>query len=55
MLIFLNLVFFRIFPFATQFKATPPAKDKLVHLNQKYKVMKESGNYLIIFIENEDS
>ena len=30
-------------------------KDKLVHLNQKYKVMKESGNYLIIFIENEDS
>ena len=30
-------------------------KDKLVHLNQKYKVMKESGNYLIVFIENEDS
>ena len=30
-------------------------KDKLVHLNQKYKVIKESGNYLIIFIENEDS
>ena len=30
-------------------------KDKLVHLNHKYEVMKESGNYLVIFIENEDS
>ena len=40
MLTFLNLVFLKILPLATQFKATPPARDKFgvrVHLYKYFK------------------
>ena len=41
-----NIFSLSIFPFATQFKATPPARHRLLKLNSAFK---DLTNFIIIF------